>query len=84
MVCGNVHVLFFCLQNTHSARLIPLVVAGLSSKSSVTRRLVAEALEGMCRDWPTHVLEKHLPLLQEALRKGISDADQETRAVSRR
>lgn len=34
--------------------------------------------------WPTHYLEKHIALLQDAIKKGISDADPDARQISRR
>ncbi|XP_077506653.1 CLIP-associating protein 1-like isoform X14 [Amblyomma americanum] len=33
---------------------------------------------------PTHTLERHIAILQEAIKKGISDADPEARAFSRK
>ncbi|THD25638.1 CLIP-associating protein 1 [Fasciola hepatica] len=74
----------FILENTHSPRLFPILVGSLSSKSSVTRKCVCEFLEIIFRVWPLNVLEKHVALLQDSLKKGINDADQEARMFARR
>uniref|UniRef100_A0A183ARL6 CLASP_N domain-containing protein n=1 Tax=Echinostoma caproni TaxID=27848 RepID=A0A183ARL6_9TREM len=41
-------------------------------------------LEIIFRAWPLNVLEKHVALLQDSLKKGINDADQEARMFARR
>jgi CLIP-associating protein 1/2 len=38
----------------------------------------------MLHTWSTAPLEKHVGLLQEAIRKGISDADPDARSTARK
>lgn len=74
----------FIIQYTQSPRLIPIIVAGLSSKSKEIRKSCCDFLELLLTYWPTHSLEKHIAGLQEALRKGIGDADPDARVSSRK
>ena len=41
-------------------------------------------LDIMLHTWPTHNLEKHVNLLQDAIKKGISDADPDARTFARK
>lgn len=75
----------FIIQNTHSPRLIPIITNNAhKSKSKDIRRACCEFLEIMLTHWPTHPLEKHIAALQEAVKKGIADADPEARVSSRK
>ncbi|XP_075748296.1 CLIP-associating protein 1-B isoform X5 [Rhipicephalus microplus] len=74
----------FIIQHTHVSRLIPVITMNLSSKSKDIRRSCFEFLDQLLHTWPTHTLERHIAILQEAIRKGISDADPEARAFSRK
>ncbi|RWS12914.1 CLIP-associating protein 1-like protein [Dinothrombium tinctorium] len=74
----------FIIQYTHSARLIPIITYNLSSKSKEIRKACCEFLVQLLHTWPTHTLEKHIGILQEAIKKGINDADPEARAFSRK
>ncbi|KAJ8925598.1 hypothetical protein NQ315_009438 [Exocentrus adspersus] len=75
----------FIIQNTHSPRLIPIITSNAQkSKSKEIRRACCEFLEIMLTHWPTHPLEKHIAALQEAVKKGIADADPEARVSSRK
>lgn len=75
----------FILLNTHAPRLVPIITNNLNnSKSKDIRRSCCEFLELILTRWPTHPLEKYIALLQEALRKGIADADPEARLHSRK
>lgn len=81
---GNITVRFI-LQYTQHPRLIPIIATNVgSSKSKDIRRSCSEFLELILTQWPAHPLEKHINVLQEALRKGIADADPEARVSSRR
>ncbi|CAL8096213.1 unnamed protein product [Calicophoron daubneyi] len=84
MASSGIVAIRFVLENTHSPRLFPILVSALSAKSSVTRKCVCEFLEIIFRVWPVNVLEKHLGVLQDSLRRGIYDADQDARVFSRR
>ncbi|XP_049819238.1 CLIP-associating protein isoform X3 [Aethina tumida] len=75
----------FIIQNTHSPRLIqPITSNAMTSKSKDIRRSCCEFIELMLTTWPTHPLERHVAALQEAVKKGIADADSEARVISRR
>ena len=43
-----------------------------------------EFIEQLLLLWPTHTLERHIAILQEAIKKGISDADSDARVSSRK
>lgn len=73
------------IKHTHSPRLIPIIISNLlTSKSKDIRRKSAEYLGLFLEVWDTHALKNHVALIEEALRKGISDADSEARAAVRR
>ena len=84
MSTSGVVAIRFIIQHTQYARLVPLVTGRLSSRSREIRRACCEFLEHMIAGWPTHVLERHVAAVQEALRRGVADADSEVRATSRR
>ncbi|CAH8518583.1 unnamed protein product [Schistosoma turkestanicum] len=84
MATSGVVAMRFILENTCSSRLLPILTSSLSSKSNITRKCICEFLEIIFRTWPVNILEKNLPVLQDALKRGISDADQEARLFSRR
>lgn len=74
----------FIIQNTHSPRLIPLLMLHLNSKSRDIRRAITESLYLMLTKWPTSTLDKHNSLLQESIKKGLGDADSDARCFSRK
>ncbi|KAK8765343.1 hypothetical protein V5799_032049 [Amblyomma americanum] len=74
----------FIIQHTHVSRLIPVITSNLCSKSKDIRKSCFEFLDQLLHTWPTHTLERHIAILQEAIKKGISDADPEARAFSRK
>lgn len=74
----------FIIQHTHASRLIPIITYNMTSKSKDIRRILYEFLDQLLHTWPTHTLEKHVANIQEAIKKGISDADPEARAFSRK
>lgn len=47
-------------------------------------RTCFEFLDQLLVTWPTHPMEKHVGILSDAIKKGISDADPEARAFSRK
>lgn len=74
----------FLLRHTHSPSLIPIIVTQLcSSKSKEIRRACCEFMHLILRTWSSRVIERHLGLVQEAVKKGITDADDKAREVSR-
>ena len=84
MATSGIVCIRFILQYTHSHRLLPHITSGLASKSSIIRRQTCEFLNQILQTWPTHVLEKQIANLQDAIKRGINDADSEARAFSRK
>ncbi|CAH8856051.1 unnamed protein product [Trichobilharzia szidati] len=84
MATSGIVAMRFILENTCSPRLLPILMSSLSSKSNITRKCICEFLEIIFTTWPVNILEKNLTTLQDALKRGISDADQEARSFSRR
>ncbi|PSN38728.1 hypothetical protein C0J52_15356 [Blattella germanica] len=74
----------FIIRYTHSPRLIPTITQNLNSKSKDIRRACCEFLEQLLHSWSTHSLERHIALLQDAIKKGIADADPEARLCARK
>ncbi|XP_078377626.1 LOW QUALITY PROTEIN: CLIP-associating protein 1-like [Oculina patagonica] len=74
----------FILKNTHAHRLIPILTNNLTSKSSVIRRRCCEYIDLFLVTWDTSTIKPRLSEIEEAIRKGISDADPEARAAMRR
>uniref|UniRef100_A0A8D8WXB3 CLIP-associating protein 2 n=1 Tax=Cacopsylla melanoneura TaxID=428564 RepID=A0A8D8WXB3_9HEMI len=74
----------FILTNTHFPRLIPVITRSLGSKSKDIRRACCEFIELILKTWQTHQLERQNVQLQEAIKKGVADADPEARVFSRR
>ncbi|XP_037092973.1 CLIP-associating protein 1-like isoform X3 [Pollicipes pollicipes] len=74
----------FIIQNTHYARLIPIITGQLTAKSREIRRACCEFLEQLVTSWPTQALERHVGVIQEAVRRAVGDADSEVRATGRR
>ncbi|XP_055338977.1 CLIP-associating protein 1-like isoform X2 [Paramacrobiotus metropolitanus] len=74
----------FILQNTHSPKLVPIIVNHLqTSRSKDIRRYCCEFVKHILFIWPKESLEKHAALLQDAIKRGIVDADPEARSLSR-
>ncbi|XP_008196426.1 CLIP-associating protein isoform X5 [Tribolium castaneum] len=85
MSTSGIVTLRFIIQNIHSPRLIPIITThAATSKSKDIRRYCCEFLDYILNNWPTHSLEKHVAALQEAVKKGIADADPEARVSSRK
>ena len=74
----------FIIENTHTARLIPLITGGVSSRSKEIRRSSIEFLNQILQAWDTHHFEKHIQLIQTCIKKGMADADQDARTFGRK
>ena len=74
----------FIIQYTRSPRFIPVIAYNMNSKSKEIRKACCEFLDQILHTWSTSSLEKHGITLQEAIRKGISDADPEARQFARK
>ncbi|KAK2725399.1 hypothetical protein QYM36_000035 [Artemia franciscana] len=74
----------FIIANTHAPRLIPILTDKMTNKSKEIRKHVCEFLDQLVHAWPTQKMEKYSQQLQEAIRKGIADADLDARASARR
>ncbi|KDR12058.1 CLIP-associating protein 1 [Zootermopsis nevadensis] len=83
MASAGVVTVRFIIRYTHSPRLIPIIAQNLNSKSKDIRRACCEFLEQLLHSWSTHSLERHIALLQDAIKKGIADADPEARLCAR-
>merc|ERR1719414_1291788 len=74
----------FIIQNTYSQRFLPIICSNINSKSRDIRRHCCEFLDQLLHTWPTQTLERHLSILQEAIKKGIADADPDARSFARK
>ncbi|XP_075218993.1 CLIP-associating protein isoform X2 [Lycorma delicatula] len=74
----------FILAHTHSSRFVPIILLNLSSKSKDIRRATCEFLDLILHSWSTHMIEKHVAIVQDAIKKGIADADSEARSLARK
>ncbi|XP_069119549.1 CLIP-associating protein 1-like isoform X9 [Argopecten irradians] len=84
MASSGIICIRFIIQYTHSYRLIPIITGNLTSKSNIIRRFCCEIINQILHNWPTHVLEKHIANLQDAIKRGINDPDSDARAFSRK
>ncbi len=84
MALSGVVAIRFIIENTHSTRLIPLIAGGVTSRSKEIRKNCIEFLVQLLDTWETHHLEKHVNLIANSIKKGISDADQEARVFARK
>lgn len=73
----------FILQHTHAPRLIPIIANNLNSKSKEIRKACCEFIYSILQTWHTNTLERQAHNIQEAIKKGIADADVDARAHSR-
>lgn len=73
----------FLLQYTHTSRLIPIIANNLNSKSKEIRKACCEFIYLILQTWHTNSMERHASTIQEAIKKGIADADADARAHSR-
>ena len=74
----------FIIAYTRLSRLIPIITYNVTSKSREIRKACCEFLDQMLHTWSTGTLEKHAASLQDAIKKGISDADPEARQFARK
>ncbi|KAK3864921.1 hypothetical protein Pcinc_029425 [Petrolisthes cinctipes] len=84
MASSGVVTIRFIIQNTHHHKLIPILLREMSSKNREIRKVLYEVLDQLVHTWPTHSMEKHVAALAENIKKGITDADPEARAFSRK
>uniref|UniRef100_T1IXA2 TOG domain-containing protein n=1 Tax=Strigamia maritima TaxID=126957 RepID=T1IXA2_STRMM len=74
----------FIIRYTFASRLIPIITAHMTNKSKDIRKACGEFMDQLLHTWPTHTLERHIAIIQEAIKKGISDADKDARTSSRK
>lgn len=84
MATSGIVCLRMVLNNTFSPRFLPIICQYVTSKSKEIRRHICEFLDLILHTWPTHSLERHVAIIQEAIKKGISDADPDARTFSRK
>ena len=69
MATSGIVCIRFIIQNTYSARFLPIICQNVTSKSKEIRRHICEFLDQLLHTWPTHALEKHITILGEAIKK---------------
>ncbi|XP_014214281.1 CLIP-associating protein 1 isoform X2 [Copidosoma floridanum] len=74
----------FILQNTHSSRYVPIILASLNNKSKDIRRATCEYLHLVLQSWQTQLLQKHVNAIQDGIKRGMSDSDPEARVFARK
>ncbi len=84
MATSGIVCMRFVIRNTSSPRFLPILCDNVSSKSREIRRHTMEFLDQLLHTWPTHSLRKHVSILQDAIKKGISDADPDARQFARK
>jgi len=84
MATSGIVCLRLIFNNTFSPRFIPIICGYVTSKSKEIRRHICEFLDQVLHTWPTHSLERHVAIIQEAIKKGVSDADPDARTFARK
>ncbi|XP_042188140.1 CLIP-associating protein 2 isoform X5 [Callorhinchus milii] len=84
MATSGVAAIRCIIRHTHVPRLIPLITSNCTSKSVAVRRRCYEFLDLLLQEWQTHSLERHVAVLVDTVKKGISDADSEARIEARK
>ncbi|XP_078254408.1 CLIP-associating protein 2 isoform X7 [Rhinoraja longicauda] len=84
MATSGVAAIRCIIRHTRVPRLIPLITSNCTSKSVAVRRRCYEFLDLLLQEWQTHSLERHVTVLVETIKKGISDADAEARQEARK
>ena len=74
----------YIIRFTFSGRFLPILTSNMASKSKEIRRHSCEFLDQLLHTWPTSCLERHVGILQEAIKKGIADADPDARQIARK
>lgn len=75
----------YVIRYSHVPKLLPIITSNLmQSKSKEIRSNLCELMGMVFEEWQTRTLERHVTLLKDALKKGITDADAEARRHSRR
>jgi CLIP-associating protein 1/2 len=74
----------YVISNTQASKLIPLLLAGVESKSKDIRRQAYELLVVMLSQWDSIYLDKHGQLIHNSIKKGLSDADGDARSNARK
>lgn len=70
----------FIISYTHAPKLIPKITCHVTSRSREIRAACYEFLALLLQTWSAKLLRPHVGLLQDAIKKGLSDSDtQETR-----
>ncbi|XP_077994040.1 CLIP-associating protein 1-like isoform X9 [Glandiceps talaboti] len=84
MSSSGIVCLLIIIRHTHSPRLLPGICSYMNSKSVAIRKQTCQFIWIILINWETHYLEKHIGALEEAVRKGIEDADSEARSYARK
>ena len=75
----------YVIKYTHTPKIIPILTTNLmQSKSKDIRSNICELLILLFEEWQTKTMERSSSMLRDAIKKGISDADNDARKFSRR
>lgn len=74
----------FILQNTHHSRFVPIILMSLNNKSKDIRRATCEYLHLILQSWQTSLLQKHVNIIQDGIKRGMADSDSDARAFARK
>ncbi|XP_078475352.1 CLIP-associating protein 1-like [Lampetra planeri] len=84
MATSGVAAIRLIIRHTHTARLIPLITSNCSSKSVAVRRRCFEFMDLLLQVWQISSLERHVTVLSDTIKKGMHDADADSRAEARK
>uniref|UniRef100_A0A8D1H9K6 TOG domain-containing protein n=1 Tax=Sus scrofa TaxID=9823 RepID=A0A8D1H9K6_PIG len=83
MATSGVVAVRLIIRHTHIPRLIPVITSNCTSKSVAVRRYVFKFLLLLC-EGSDNMLDMHISVLAETIKKGIHDADSEARIEARK
>ncbi|KAI6649218.1 CLIP-associating protein 1-like isoform X22 [Oopsacas minuta] len=73
----------YCLLNTQTTKVVPLICRQMESKAAIVKKRCAEYILIMLQNWSIPPLKPHELSLSEALKKGLTDGDPNCREFSR-
>uniref|UniRef100_A0A914W2I6 TOG domain-containing protein n=1 Tax=Plectus sambesii TaxID=2011161 RepID=A0A914W2I6_9BILA len=74
----------YIIQSVRTPKLIPIVTSHINSKSREIRRTCCDFITLILANWEPHTVERNIPLLVDAIKQGLNDADPDARACSRK
>ncbi|CAL8143600.1 unnamed protein product [Orchesella dallaii] len=70
-------------ESVHTHRLVPPLQTQMQSKSKEIRRAVCSVLKVIFQCWPASIIQKQNSIVNEIMKKGLTDADPEARMLAR-